>query len=257
MENFIYSSVERQEYGENITVTIDLIRHAEKAGANAPLTTQGELDAAEYGSNFNREFPDSSGVKIYHSGMTRAEQTAEHIKEGAVSPYAIRKQPALMVHGEFSEQFMRDYESRVTDAGDEAPAVQWYLDSNENRPDAETVSSREASEIIAREINHLVDLSARLKNSSQVHIVLVSHSGVVENFLVDALADGQREGFIQEVGGGLKYLEGARLIINRTDKNNAQVVLRFRDQEVSLSAERLKEIAGLIQAKRVDPTGVE
>lgn len=234
---------QKENYGHDVTIIIDLIRHAEKEGSNGPLTEEGLNDAKEFGQKLKNDFPDSSGTKVYHSWIPRAEQTAQAISEDSL--FVSRKRE-YSLSGKFSKDFLAEFEARANEAKDEDTAVQWYIDSGDEKPNSETASSKETSGMLAEEINHFIDVSARLKEHSKVNIVLVSHSGVIEHFLVDALSM-QRQGFLEKIGGGVEYLEGARLIVHRNDKDTVTIKIQFRDNEIVLTPERLKEIASQIQ----------
>jgi hypothetical protein len=71
---------------------------------------------------------------------------------------------------------------------------------------------------------------------------MVSHSGVIENFIVDILKE-ERKDFIKKIWGQLNFLEGVKLIINRKDKNNVEIQLSFRDYNLNITKEDLENIA--------------
>ena len=229
----------KENYGHDVTIMVDIIRHAEKAGANGPLTQEGIEAARSLGKKLRSESPDSAGIKVYHSGVKRAEQTGEAIAEN--TPFIPRKKPGLNLHGKFSDEFLEEFESRVNDGGNESQAVQWYLDFGDQKPDATTASSKEASEEIVREINHIIEMSKRLKEHSKVNIVLVSHSGVVEHFIADALKI-DRKNFTSETGGSLGYLEDLKIIVHRISPTEVKIQMKFRDKEVELTEDDLEKI---------------
>jgi broad specificity phosphatase PhoE len=85
-----------------------------------------------------------------------------------------------------------------TETGDESAAIQAIVDSNDTRIDPETISSQEISQRIANKILELINISERFKTNSKVNVVMVSHSGVIENFIVDILKE-ERKDFIKKI----------------------------------------------------------
>jgi broad specificity phosphatase PhoE len=248
-------SVESQErYGENVTMHLHLIRHGEKGGKYGELTQKGR-DAA-------REFGEERGSKAYHSDVHRNQQTAEEIAKG--SEYKPRMKKNLAIYGEnvAADWYDRYFES-VHDGGqyDETRPIQelQFDIGRENRPDPDTVSSKEISARVAKELVHFVEMSKRLKSDSDVTIDLVSHTGIIEHVLVD-LFDGDPETFLSEIGGGMRYLEGPEITVRREDKDTVVVevtldrelenkdgTVREVQKKATLTKEQLQEIADYIQ----------
>lgn len=240
MEKILERIERKEELGRDVMIVVDLIRHGEKDGPDGLLTEEGEREARRLGKKIKDEFPDSAGVKAYHSGVPRARQTAEAVAQGG--SFSVRRKAGLTLHGHITKETVETFESKVKDAGNEGSAVQWYLDTDAERPDSGTLSSREASAEIAREIKHLIDMSVNFKPHSKLNIVLVSHSGVIEHFIADALS-AERKGFIEKIGGGVRYLEGARLVIHRIDKDNFEMRFEFRGNEAIITPEQLEKIS--------------
>ena len=230
----------KEKYGENIEMTIDLIRHAEKSSFEGGLTKKGIEDSKNFSEKLETDFPDSAGVKVYHSGVERAKETAELIK--GRSAFTERQKESLTLVGKISKEQVEKITALVDKQNsDETEAVQILLDTEDNKLDAETVSSKELSRGIASQLLTLIDMTSRFKETSKVNIVLVSHSGVIEHFLVDILGK-SRAHFLTEVGGPVAFLEGARIAVKRQDKENVKIQFTFRNYERELYKEDLEKI---------------
>ena len=230
LEKSINSQEKQERRGHNVRIELDLIRHAQKTSFDGPITPEGRKMAEKFGND--------KEVKVFHSSSLRARQTAEAISKDSL--YVPRERKELA--GEFSAEFLQEY-GRVTaeNNGDESKALQLYLDSDDKRPDEKTLSSREISGQLAKSLKHFVDVSERLNDNSQVNIVLVSHSGMIEHLLADLLAE-DRPGFVDKIGGGLKPLEGAKFIISRDSNGQAHLTLEFRGQHKEIDPQFLENL---------------
>lgn len=234
---------QKEKYGENIEVVIDLIRHAEKSSFEGGLTEIGEKNSEDWGQKIKEEFSDSAGVKVYHSGQERAERTAMLIEEGSKTKYKKRQRNSLVLSGDkISKERYGELINYVNkDTGDESEAIQAMIDTGNKRPDEKSYSSRELSRDIAEQIYIIAKMTKRLKNNSKVNFVLASHSGMIEHFLVDALKK-EREDFVNKIGGQVKFLEGVRIFVNREDKENVKIKVKFRDHDIDISKEELQDL---------------
>ncbi|HBP00729.1 MAG: hypothetical protein UY41_C0035G0005 [Candidatus Moranbacteria bacterium GW2011_GWE1_49_15] len=235
----------KEKYGENVEIIIDLIRHAKKDGFDGPLSPEGEKDSVGFGDSLRQEFPDSDGVKVMHSGIDRAEKTGKLIR-GDDESFKLRKRSNLGSVGKISRAYIDALTQKVNERnGDETQIIQEYLEIDFERPDVDTLSSREISADLATQILRIIKMSGRLENNSKVNFVLVSHSGILEHFLVDILKK-EREGFLQEIGGTVNFLEGARMAIRRNDKNDVSIVFKFRKFEFKITEQDLENIINAI-----------
>jgi broad specificity phosphatase PhoE len=225
-------SKESAERGRNINIEIDFIRHGEKESFYGNLTDRGKQDAENYGKGKN--------AKAYHSPVTRAEETGKNIAKS--SSYTPRKRK--MLANEISEEYMQSYaDTTAKHNTDESQALQMYLDTDDKKPDEETLSSREVSARLSKELLRFVRMSERLKNGSEVNIVLVSHSGTIEHLLVDILKE-ERKDFVKKIGGALEFLEGAKFIINRDEQGQVHLTMELRGGKEEFDVGLLQEIAG-------------
>lgn len=225
----------REKNGENVTLVIDLIRHAEKESIHGGLTKQGKEDSEKFGKRKN--------IKAYYSHMLknqRTKETAEAISVG--SCYVPRKKEKLGIEGKLSQEFIDKFVNLVKQSeGDESKAVQMYLDTDDERPDKNTLSSREVSIMLTTQLLHFVNMTKRLRNNFHGNIALVSHTGVIEHFLADIMKN-DRAGFIAKIGGSVKFLEGIRITINRKNKNQVKINASFRGQEITFLEKDLENI---------------
>jgi broad specificity phosphatase PhoE len=208
-------SPESVEYGNDVTLHVYLMRHAEKSSFAGELTDEGKKAAQEFGENRN--------AKSYHSDVPRNRQTAEAIT--ASSTYNARERTGLAVSGE--KTWYDEYTAMINHEGqyeETRPIQKLQFDiGRENRPEG-MLSSKEISAQVAGELVHFIDMSRRLKNKSEVNIDLVSHTGIIEHILIDLL-DGDPDTFLQDIGGGMRYLEGVDITINREDRDTVSVTV--------------------------------
>lgn len=238
--NTIEQGREKEKYGVNVEVIIDLIRHGEKNGVDGDLTKCGQEEAEKYGEKLKEELPNYNGPKVYYSGINRTRKTGELINEK--SKYKARERDTLNFSGQISDEFYDKLLKLVNEeSGLEDKAIQAVLDTEDIRPDKETISSKEMSSRVAQSLFNLIKMSAKFKENSKVNAVFVSHSGMVENLIVDILKE-ERKGFIKKIGGPLNFLESARFIVKRKDKNNVKILFKFRNYEKEIAYEDLEKI---------------
>ncbi len=237
----IENKEDKEKYGENVEMTIDLIRHAEKSSLEGGLTEKGKEESKEFGEQLRKDFPESAGVKNYHSGVERVKETGELIK-GENDRFTERQRDPLALSGKISKEQGEKIVSLINEqTGDETEAIQALIDSGDKRLDTETASSKELSRDTAKQVLTLVKMTSRFKENSEANIVMVSHSGVIEHFLVDILKQ-PREKVLKKEGGAVNFLEGARIMVQRQDKENVKITFKFRDHEFEINEQDLKEI---------------
>lgn len=230
----------REKRGENIEMTIDLIRHAEKGSLEGDLTEKGREEAKEYGKKLKTKFPESAGIKVYHSGVGRAEETGKLIK--GESNFIERQRETLTLIGKLSKEQGEKLTALVNkQTGNESEAIQALIDTSGEKLGEETESSKELSRGIAEQVLTLVKMTSKFKENSKVNIVMVSHSGVIEHFLVDMLKK-PRENFLKETGGVVNFLEGIRITVQRQDKETVKIFLKFRDYGLEINEQDLEKI---------------
>jgi hypothetical protein len=228
----IYNTENKEGFGHDVTIEIDLMRHAEKASFDGLITEKGRHDSAEFGKGKN--------MKVYYSTAPRAAETSVEMAKD--SSYTPRARKDLAFAHKMSVEYLQKYaEITKEHKGDESAALQMYLDSDDERPDEGTWSSRETSKLLAETLEHFAKMSGRLYNGSHARIVLLSHSGQIEHLLVDLFEEG-RPGFIEKIGGALHFLEGAKIMINRDAAGETRIKLTFRGQEKEIDPKLLESL---------------
>jgi len=238
--------------GYDVGVTVYLMRHAHKNSYGGDLSPQGEADARSLGKKFERltEIYKTSPLEAAHSGHKRPRRTAELL----IQPESTEvPEGDVRFSGEVREA-LKDTSSQVLDKAyeellkghveDESAGLQMIIDTGNKRFDAESPSSIEISQKVAGELLRIVDETKGYPSGTKKPITLISHSSVVENFLVDLLDIRKEENSITKMGGGLKFLEDFRLYINRKSPEEVELRYRFREFEGSLTEERLRQLAG-------------
>ena len=238
--------------GYDVGVTVYLMRHARKATYKGELSPEGEVDAKELGGKFQRltAMYKTSRLEAAHSGHKRPRRTAELLldPDEAEVPAGDER-----FSGEVREG-LKDMSSPALDAAyeqllkgeveNESAALQMLIDTGNARFDAESPSSVEISQKVAGELLRIVDETKGYPSGTKKPITLVSHSSVVENFLVDLLDIRKEEKSVAKMGGGLKFLEDMRLYINRKSPDEVALSYRFREFEGTVTEEKLRQLAG-------------
>lgn len=242
--------LEKGNFGNNITAKVECIRHADKDEYLGDITQTGERKTRQKKLDMIADNPDSSGRKIYFSPHKRPRRTAEILRGINDKPtrtvYEPRERDALILAGKISDEFDQKIIQLVNDAGgDEHGAIQFLINTGEERFDNNSISSKELSREIAGLLLHITEMTKRFKNDTNIDFVLISHAGVIENFLVDVLKKRDEEESLKAIGGMLDFLEGFSLQINRKDKQHAQINFSFRGTDVDLDESALRELAGI------------
>jgi len=245
------NSNEKKE-GYDVGVTVYLMRHARKATYKGELSPEGEADAKELGGKLDRltKMYKTAPLEAAHSGHKRPHRTAELLLDPEETELPegderfsgeVREGLKDMCSPALDAEYERLLKGEVEN---ESAALQMLIDTGTTRYDAESPSSVEISQKVARELLRIVDETKGYPSGTKKPITLVSHSSVVENFLVDLLDIRKEEKSVLRMGGGLKFLEDMRLYINRKSPEEVELRYRFREFEGSLTEERLRELAG-------------
>ena len=190
-EGLEQKSFESKENGRNVHIRAKFVRHGEKSSFDGDLTEKGVEGAKKYGREFE---PLKDRVKGFYSHIKRSKDTLENITQeiDTEKKYKSRPRNDLILNdpGEmpWSEDSLRKYKELVK-AGDESAALDWYLSYGDRRPDAETISPKEAAARLAGLIEKYVRMVSKLKNGSSVDFVHISHSGTIEPFLQQVIGN--------------------------------------------------------------------
>lgn len=248
-------------FGNDVFLRLTFMRHAEK-DVLGKITETGKETAREKGESIVENEEQFDAYKVYHSKLSplnkkhamRAEETAKALDEGikneGLPQTQFNRRPLrellsdkiLKTSDEFMQKLLRaEEEPGVEIDNKEEASLSYYLDNFfDERPDKDTASMKEVGEKILKVVEHFIEFSGHLKNGSKVHILLISHSGMIEPMLKLLLKKYQAEkGDIQDIsladlGGAMKFLEELKFDILREDKENYTIKLNFRDRHINL-----------------------
>lgn len=219
------------------------IRHGSK-NQDGELSLQGKKEASEYFQRFFKENIPPGGVKVYHSGIRRAEETAEIISNSLEeNGYKIRKISDL------SEFPFTDEEITRLDIGN----GKWL---REEKPSEALPSTNVTVVRMANIVKHFIDLSKRLDTRSRQAIICVSHVPPIMLFLKKAVGEKIHSGeddIVNKLGGFTKPLHGFEIVISRTNGSiDLKLILEkhveddlFDKVEFRLSEEELDKLCKL------------
>lgn len=234
------SKLERKEdEPKNRYIEIYIFRHAEAEGEkrDANLTETGKKQARITAEGLLKEIAQSSGViKIFHSPILRAKQTAENfemameklIKERPTDFPGIRlykrrsreKLYGLGVYGKLKEK------AEKGEVGEEF--IDYWLEH------PETIEGK-SPDIIAGRVLDLASraekISERLGDGEPIHYIFITH----EMPLV-ALANKLSGKNLQELGGDIGNCEGGKIVF--PDKSSEVPQFIFRDKNYSLAIKK-------------------
>ena len=237
--------------GCDVNVTVYLMRHAHKSSYKGDISEQGINDAKKLKGKFERlaGIYKTSPLGVAHSGHKRPRKTAELLTRNDVGPEASPEAKEFVGEvreglKDVSSQAFDDAYQKLVTTGDESAGVQMVIDTGNKRFDEESASSVERSQSVAQELLRIVEQTKKYEAGTKKPIVVISHSSVVENFLVDLLGKRGNKESLKEMGGGLKFLEEVRLYINRKSPQEVELRYRFRDFEGSLTEQKLRQLAG-------------
>jgi len=247
----ITSPEHKERYGENVEMAVYLVRHAEKqtskdlsktTGVDMLLTEKGIDDAKKFGEELKVKHPGFKGAKIYHSGIDRAKISGDFIA-GEEASYIPRERDSLVLRGKLTQEaFNKAVEEAKQEGGGEPAMIQKLLDAEDVPIDEKSMTSKDISRVVASNIMKMVDMSKKLLSDSKVYVVLVSHAGMIEHFLVDLLKK-ERSGFMKDYLGELQYLEGPEFMIKRKNKEEITIEVKFRDESFTISEDQLRALA--------------
>ena len=279
----------KKKRGHNTEIKLTFARHTQKISAEvanvvrtgislASISEGGKERARIFGKKRLKEKgrrPD----KVYKTSINRTHQTADAILEesgepqdsqkgdfygfeGAVWSSDITREYIAIMDAEKEKVMVRKFPGRkyedlnldeqeeVAEISEE-PALQWYLDFGDKRPDSDTYSPREMAAVVAYKINKLVNMTDWIDNGEKLDILSVGHKTSTEAFLKYCLkgyiGGKEKTGFdeLEEIGGSLKIMEAWDLDINNDEKGNKSISLTIEDidDQYTLDTKALSELA--------------
>jgi|GEM_PF-2430974 len=238
-----FEPVAEKKEGYDVSATVYLMRHPHKDSYEGDVSSRGVEDTEKLKLLMDRyqKIYKTDDLEVSHSGHKRPLKAAQILLDNKEGQNNVREGLAIRC----SEHLEEEYKKLVKqNNGDESAAAQMFINTGDKRFDSESLSSSEISQKIAQELLDIVEQTKNYKFGTKKPIILISHSGVVENFLVDLLKKRQEEHSLEAIGGRLDFLEDMRLYINRRSPEEVSLRYRFRDWQGELSEEELRQLAG-------------
>ncbi len=238
------NNIENKENGYKIVHTIRVIRHPEKGSYEGGLTEKGQEDARNMGGLYSR-WKNIFGEKvkmgeIVHSGHKRPQLAAELIKEkfeAGSKDEIVPLREDIRVAATGSQAFDDAYKEAIanskttgeseSDFSNEEAGVQLVVDTDNIPFDAESPSSRDMSRSIAQSLLDLVEKTKFFESNKSYRSIVLSHSGILENFIVDMLKMRGEKNSVSKIGGALNFLEGFELKVIEDTPDDIQIKIRF------------------------------
>lgn len=260
IERGISNPESKEEFGRNVTLVIDLIRHPEKDYATGNLTEAGKRAFVE---KLQAEYNDPDNtfdtIKGYVSPLKRGQQAMEpleqFLKENGIAT-TIRTKHELLAHmdqyGAETDQAMDALVKEQT--GQDVSATQLKKDALEPASKDEetlkneilirdffdrefpkiTLKGEDAGKELDGLIQHFAQMAARFYSESKMKIVAVGHSGIIEYLtkLIYLKNHPERiagEVGAEELGGLLEYMNGPEITITSDNKGTQAATFKFKD----------------------------
>lgn len=220
---------------------VTMIRHAEREPGQDAITSVGKTQARALGTELCAQFPDSLPIGLC-SGAVRTHQTLLALLEGmGLTESTIMPNPEPALQNKVSRAF--DEEWTRLETSDPQAGVANYLAYRDRRPDPETLAPTEVAARVVRLIWRFVEPLDTPSVQSNRHVLMVTHSGIVELFLAALL----NLDSIAEIGGILGYLERVHVAIETGDavvgRDSASVRLDLRDHRWIVDLSLLRSLA--------------
>jgi len=255
-QNISPESIEGKEsserFGRNVKIDIICHRHAKKTSGTTSeemlVTLEGLSDAQKFGRAIEVL---KDGVKAYHSGIQRAEDTTREIMAVISEEHPETKIFKTEVKYDLGTQLRKEGKGFILSFGsmstyDEiydkkgpVEAMDWLLSFKDQRPDEKSLSPYEIAAREAKVLRIFTKMAEKLYNGSGITLLLCSHSLVIEPFLQRVF------GFekIDEIGGPVKYLEDFKIGVRTDSEGKKTVDIKFRDLEKTITQRELDEVA--------------
>lgn len=263
--------------GHNVHIEIVFARHAQKAAAgvfNKELSgISASLISPKGGQLSRRKGAEvlKEPTKGYITSVARTKETLQEMLKGAeiTDPQELEKmsqkylgfeavnlakpsmeQYTTIVDNAKAEYIARhfpvrkydeltlDEQEQVMEAAEE-PALQWYLDHGDKRPDPNTWSPKEMAGVVAYKLNRFANLPERIEDGKQIELVSVGHKTSTEAFLKQLIGFSD----LSEIGGSLKTLDDWKLDVDTNAQGQKTVKLLLRGKEYPVDADKLRELA--------------
>ncbi|MEW6407513.1 MAG: histidine phosphatase family protein [Patescibacteria group bacterium] len=248
--------------------------------SRASISEKGAEQARELGRNLREQ--GRVATKGYRTPVNRTLETLQEIfsqmpaksekvketqfigeylgfKAAEFSPETTKRYNTIM--GEAKEKYLaekfpgRNFDDLILDEQTEVaevteePALQWYLDHDQTRPDPNTPSPYEAGSVIAYKLNRFINVADRMPSGKALDILTVGHKTSTEAFLkyclVQETAQGRKVGFdrLEEIGGSMGLLDNWEIRITNDDQGNRSMRFFLRGREYGIDLDKIREMA--------------
>lgn len=283
--------------GANTRILLTFGRHAQKQ-ESATFSTDGSQISQSLISEYGKEQAQQFGserenifyTKGYHTESARTEETLDNVVAGLqqddIQKGTYFSFPAIdlstetidvyknIMHVAKSEYMHKHFPDKSWDELSldqqekameeiEEPALQNYLNNDQNRPDPETLSPYEVASLMAYKVNRLINVVQYMPEDKEVNLLSIGHKTSTEAFLKYVLVmedenGNEVTGFknLSEIGGSLETMEMWDLDISTDAQGDRFVHIVLRDQvyavdvsAVQALAENGRNLLGLEQQK--------
>ena len=264
-ENDSFEVKNSPEKGANVLVCIDLIRHPEKNPATGKLTEKGK---EIFLKNLTKDFAEGEKydtVKFYVSPLPRGQEAKEPImsflKTSNISTTIRDKEDLVGRAKEIGQSFKEEMttileqnanftKQQVKKRRHKYKKISSYEPANENFEikankilikdyfdkefPASLFTGKDMGKNIKDLIDHFSEMASKLKSDSNVKLVLVGHSGVIEHFTkyiyLQNHPEIQPENVdVETIGGLVNFGEGPRITIQSDETGNQTIGLEFKN----------------------------
>jgi len=217
-------------------LNVNVRRHAkpdinpETGGSLDSLSSEGIESACNLGKELYSGI-DSTQILGFHSPKQRARETIDYIFANAniEGNHCMDKRLDMCIPKEHIKKAL------LTPGGEKRPyntVVQWLMDN----PDSEGISFTDYGNVIVSQIQDVVR-SFGEPQDEESFIEEISHGPLVEAAYINLLErSGKKIDQIEDMGGGLKPLEGFNLKVDYKDNTIYTIELQCRDLVVPMKS---------------------
>lgn len=238
-----FETREREPFGENVEIRAYFLRHGPKDSKTWQLTEEGIVASREHGEGFTPIAEDDKYIlKAYTSEIERAKETAEEI----IKKVNTGKKGRTRVKLELGE---KDEDVKMSTDALSLPYLEYKEQSHrEEKIGEKNISLHQLAQRVARQIEHFINMSKRLKTDSRVDLINITHLPWLSAFIKETIGqeiekeeNQNRKKEIEEKIIELGYLDGFEFIIKRNGED-INLSLKFGNYEFFLTQEVIDNI---------------
>src|SRR3989338_747736 len=265
------TSVERKEFGKNVHVVLEFLRHATPGknpdGTSADFITEGGKEMAK---ELGKTRPEEEKIAGYSSPAKRAQETGDlyldntdesievinrklseipagYTKQKEGNTFRMKTKQELAPVAGFEKIMQKEKEcakqqkEEGSKLDDLSLIFQFYLDNPELCKENAVDSPREAASGIAYRVATELKMTDRFYEDTDVRLINVTHGPKLEPFLKEVLGFNR----LEEIGGAVKEGENVQFEVNINEKKEKEIKMMFRGLEYELNPEQIKKISEL------------